>query len=248
MKMRHLLLPLLLLLPVLIGCGEQEIETYDPMLEGLDSVDTKLVTYHPILDADVRSGDSLVLDLARLVKAGVVLDSDMPMIGAWVRERGGMERADSAFAGMSYRDLLDRALLLDLSDGAPPCDECTDSLLVTLPNSRARLFAGMARRPLDSMIVDAFAGRNDPPAWAGSDAWGRAIDTTDWDAMSDTITASSESTTDVILYRLVIARLAPSDERLADYRWSDIAATVEALKSDPDATPLISALASLTEG
>ncbi len=243
-------LPLLLVFLLLTGtfgaCSDgPDRQGGAEFYEGVDSADTKLVTYHPILDNDVRAGDSLVLDLARLVKAGIVLDGDMPMIGGWVRERGGMEAADTALTDMTYRELLDAALLLDLSDGITPCDNCTDSLVITLPKSRARLFGGMSNRPLDTIIADAYAETLNTDFTAES-PWDQIVDTTMWPELAETIDANDDEEYDVILYRLVVERLLEADRLPDNLTLAALRTTVNHLRNDPDATPLISALASLT--
>ena len=129
----------------LSGCtSEPEKGELEEAMKTADTVDTKLVTLHPILDAPIHRGDSLLIHLIALKDEGLLLEGDMTrLVGGFVRNHGGLENPDSVLRGMTYRQLIDRALLLDLSTeyGYNPadCKGCTDSILIFLPGTDARI-------------------------------------------------------------------------------------------------------------
>lgn len=225
----------LLLLLLVLGCEEEpKTEAVDdrPLL---DSTVTTLATYHPILDARVRTDTLMLYDLKALIDDGLILDGDMPVIGEYVREHGGMENLDEATRALSYRQLIDRALLIDLSIGSADerCADCRDSILIALPGSNARAFLGMGEVALDSLIDRALTDDAIDTDYRVA-PYDQPLDRSQWSQTLRSIFATRDDAYDPVLFGNTVIRLIDVKKDPNDYTYGDIMSAVDRIKEMPE--------------
>lgn len=225
----RLFLPLLLLSTVLaaVGCGETEQQSGNET-PTFDSTVTPLVNYHPILDAKVRAGDSMLYDLTTLLEEGLIVEKDMQIIGMYVRGHGGIEQTDSALTAMTYRHLLDLVFTRDMSHNAAPCKGCNDSVIILIPGNSTRIYIGKGRKGLQEMIREALKETegdtppNEPPL-------NQPVTAENW---QEVIHASMEGREQIdwVLFGNTIIVLNQDGKKLSDYTYGRVLAVVEAVR------------------
>lgn len=219
------LLPFVLM-GAMSGCGESE-ENGPRNKDTLALVDsTTFVTYHPILDANVRGGDSMLSDLTALIEEGIIVEADMPIIGAYVRSRGGIERSDSTFKDVTYRQLLNRALTQDMSGGVAPCQGCNDSIVIFIPGYSKRIFIGMGRRSLQEMIREGLRETEGASSDYDEPPMNQPIDSANW---QEVIRTSMHGRDDIdwILFGNTMILLTRDGKKPSDYTYGHILAVVD---------------------
>ncbi len=228
LRRAFLFLPLLSFL-ALYGCGEEEGgNDKDDVTAGLDSTVTPLVNYHPILDRNVRPGDSMIVDLAALIEEGLILETDMRIIGMYVQGHGGVERTDSVVTGMTYRTLLDRALVRDMSRGAVPCDGCNDSIIIMVPENSSRIYLGKGRKSLQKMIREGLKETEEHTS--DSEApFNMPVKAENW---QETIRAAMQKRENIdwVLVGNTIILLNRDGKKLSDYTYGRILAVVDEVR------------------
>ena len=231
----HRFVSVLLLLALTLGaCSETPREGADSSDEEmvlLDSSATTLTNLHPLLDAAVRPGDSMLVDLYALMQEGAILEGDMEMIGYHVRSLGGMDDPDGLITKKSYRVLIQEALFSDLSEGSQPCEGCSDSLLIRFPGNNAVIFLGMGQASLDEMMAEALSTNSTLPEFR-KPPYDPRIDSLGWTGMMEQIYADRDDTYDPILFGNVVIYLASTGEMITDYTYGQILSVVVRVKEN----------------
>ena len=212
---------------------------------------TKLSAFHPILDAQVHEDDSLFLmSLITLKDEGFLLEGDMigPVAG-FVRQHGGVEKPDSVLLGMTYRQLLNRALVVDLSTeyGYDPtnCDGCKDSILIYLPGTDARLFVGMGRKGLQEMIREAFASNEVAEKYRDA-PYNREIDSVNWQSTIKKISTEQKEVFDGVLFGNIMLVMSQEGKNPSKYTYGHILTVIDRVKGMPEFTEIRKYLTNLT--
>ena len=240
----------ILILASLTGCSESNNDNNELADTGIDSVDTKLTNWHPILDAPVHDNDSLFLmSLITLKDQGVILEGDMVgPIAEFVRSHGGTENPDSVLLGMTYRQLLDRALVVDLSTeyGYDPttCTGCNDSILILLPGTDARLFVGKGRKNLQEMIRENLASGEIAEQYKKA-PYNQMIDSTNWKPVMDKIASEQKDSFDGVLFGNVLLLLGQEGKDPAQYTYGYLLSVIDRVKEMPEFAEIRTYLANM---
>lgn len=226
----------LILIPLLGGCGDsddpQESNSSDSTAGELGIIDTSttLVNYHPVLDEPLRTGDTLIADLLSLVEEGIIDSVDMSsVIGPFVVRHGGMEKPDSVIRGLTYREFLRQALTVDLSGDARPCEGCTDSILIMMPNNSTRVYLGKGRKSLQTMIREALADPDDVPSEYTVSPLDRPVSANGWQEYVSTVLDERESV-DWIVFGNTLLVMRDDKTKLSDYTYGQILAVVDQVR------------------
>ena len=223
----------------LTSCNEtDEQQPEEDPFASADSIDTKLVNLHPILDAQVHKGDSLLMHLIALKDEGLLLEGDMiRLVSAFVREHGGTENPDSLLMSMTYRQLLDRSLLLDLSTeyGYDPtnCEGCNDSVLIFLPGTDARLFLGMGPKSLEKLILGVLKPNQVVDRYQRV-PYNKKLDQESWKQTMESIAQEREDEFDGILFGNTLLLLTREGRNLNDFTFGDILTVIDNIKEMPE--------------
>jgi hypothetical protein len=251
-----------LILLVLAGCGESaEVESdggtaaaSGNVVEGVpsDSDQVSALADNPLLDSLVRPGDSMLVDLSALIDDGLLFESDMPMVGGWVRERGGLEHPDPRVLTLTYRQLLNHALTMDLSgdvDAGPfDCSDCSDSIYIFMPASKARIYFGPGKKSLQAMLSEALDGSK-PPEKYRQPPYSLPIKNREtWKTTISSLFDESDDEFDIVLFGNALMVLSLRGDDISDYTYGDIVYALERVKEQPEFGIIQHYLEQLDEG
>ena len=222
-----------------IGCSEdQEESSEEQSFVTTETVETKLVMAHPILDAQVHKGDSLLIQLIALKDEGLLLEGDMTrLVGAFVSEHGSYDNPDSLLLSMTYRQLLDRALLLDLSAeygyDSTDCEGCNDSIMIFLPGTDARLFVGMGPKSLQLLIKDALKPNHVSDRYHQA-PYNQKLDQQTWQETIGKLAMERQDAFDLVLFGNVLLLLTREGEPFDDFTYGHILTVIDSVKKRPE--------------
>ena len=226
-KIRFFLVVPAILLIVLSGCTESE-QPQTMLPEPVNS-SSKLVNYHPVLDKNVRSGDSMLADLDILIREGLIFESDMAGIGPWVFQRGGLKNPDSTVTSLTYREMLRKILVIDMSGDAEPCEGCNDSILIMRPEYSSVFYLGKGRTSLQTMLRTALNNIDNVPSEYSAPPLDQKVDSTSWRERIESFPKQHESL-DLVVFGNAMILLRRDGKNVSDYSYGQLLAAVDQVK------------------
>lgn len=215
------------LLTVFYGCSESQ----KPQTEHIAPINTSstLVNYHPVLDRKMRGGDSMLVDFDALVQEELIVEADLPQLGSWVLQHGGMENPDSTLLNTTYRQLLNAVLVRDMSGGEKPCTGCTDSILIATYGYSTVIYLGKGRTSLQKMLAAAIQDVNDVAPQYKESPFNQNVELATWQEKIENLPLQIKGL-DLVLFGNAVIFINRSGKEVSDYTFGQVLTVVDRVK------------------
>ncbi len=171
----------------------------------------------------------MLVDFDALVQEELIVEADLPQLGSWVLQHGGMENPDSTLLNTTYRQLLNTVLVRDMSGGEKPCAGCTDSILIATYGYSTVIYLGKGRTSLQKMLAAAIQDVNDVAPQYKESPFNQTVELTTWQEKIENLPQQIKGL-DLVLFGNAVIFINRSGKEVSDYTFGQVLTVVDRVK------------------